>query len=93
MEFSELYHSPTPSLYHFLARRLQSRIYTPSNRPSLLMSNPLLTSRNRILPALITPLTAEGELDVVSLEHLIDHLYSSGVGGLGQPVIRSGASM
>lgn len=46
------------------------------------MSNPLRTARNRILPALITPLTADGELDVVSLEHLIDHLYSSGVGGL-----------
>lgn len=46
------------------------------------MSNPLLTSRNRILPALVTPLTADGELDVVSLEHLIDHLYSSGCGGL-----------
>jgi len=46
------------------------------------MSNPLLKSRNRILPALVTPLTHDGELDVVSLEHLIDHLYSSGVGGL-----------
>jgi len=46
------------------------------------MSNPLLKPRNRILPALITPLTHNGELDVVSLEHLIDHLYSSGVGGL-----------
>jgi N-acetylneuraminate lyase len=46
------------------------------------MSNPLLASRNRILPALVTPLTESGELDVTSLEHLIDHLYSSGVGGL-----------
>lgn len=46
------------------------------------MTNPLLAPRNRILPALVTPLTADGELDVPSLEHLIDHLYSSGVGGL-----------
>lgn len=46
------------------------------------MPNPLLRSRNRILPALITPLTPEGDLDKKSLEHLIDHLYSSGVGGL-----------
>jgi N-acetylneuraminate lyase len=44
--------------------------------------NPLLAPRNRILPALVTPLTDDGELDVPSLEHLIDHLYSSGVGGL-----------
>lgn len=46
------------------------------------MSNPLLAPRNRILPALVTPLASDGELDVASLEHLIDHLYSSGVGGL-----------
>lgn len=46
------------------------------------MPNPLLRPRNRILPALVTPLTPEGELDVPSLEHLIEHLYSSGVGGL-----------
>ena len=46
------------------------------------MTNPLLAPRNRILPALVTPLTPSGELDTASLEHLIDHLYSSGVGGL-----------
>jgi len=46
------------------------------------MPNALLGARNRILPALITPLTASGELDEKSLEHLIDHLYRSGMGGL-----------
>src|SRR3954469_22313313 len=46
------------------------------------MNNPLLASPNRILPALVTPLTPDGELDVASAERLIDHLYKSGVGGL-----------
>jgi N-acetylneuraminate lyase len=44
--------------------------------------NRLLAANNRILPALITPLTAAGELDVASAERLIDHLYNKGVGGL-----------
>jgi N-acetylneuraminate lyase len=46
------------------------------------MSNPLLDTSNRILPALVTPLTASGDLDVRSSERLIDHLYQKGVGGL-----------
>ena len=46
------------------------------------MSNPLLNDPNRILPALVTPLTAEGQLDTASAERLIDHLYQQGVGGL-----------
>jgi len=46
------------------------------------MPNALLAARNRILPALVTPLTPEGALDERSIVHLIDHLYSSGMGGL-----------
>jgi N-acetylneuraminate lyase len=46
------------------------------------MPNPLLAAENRILPALVTPLTPEGKLDVPSAERLIDHLYKKGVGGL-----------
>lgn len=46
------------------------------------MPNALLAARNRILPALVTPLTDSGELDERALEHLIDHLYRSGMGGL-----------
>jgi N-acetylneuraminate lyase len=46
------------------------------------MPNPLLNASNRILPALVTPLTESGELDERSLEHLIDHLYGVGMGGL-----------
>jgi N-acetylneuraminate lyase len=46
------------------------------------MSNPLLATQNRILPALVTPLTPSGDLDVRSSERLIDHLYQKGVGGL-----------
>jgi len=46
------------------------------------MPNPLLSASNRILPALVTPLTPGGELDVQSAERLIDHLYKKGVGGL-----------
>src|SRR6266567_1758002 len=46
------------------------------------MSNPLLTTTNRILPALVTPLTPSGDLDVPSTERLIDHLYQKGIGGL-----------
>ena len=46
------------------------------------MPNPLLSTGNRILPALVTPLTDSGELDERSLEHLIDHLYGVGMGGL-----------
>jgi N-acetylneuraminate lyase len=46
------------------------------------MSNPLLDTPNRILPALVTPLTASGDLDVRSSERLIDHLYQKGIGGL-----------
>ena len=46
------------------------------------MSNPLLETPNRILPALVTPLTPSGDLDVRSSERLIDHLYQKGVGGL-----------
>ena len=42
----------------------------------------LLDSPNRILPALVTPLTPSGELDVPSAERLIEHLYAQGVGGL-----------
>jgi N-acetylneuraminate lyase len=34
------------------------------------------------LPALVTPLTESGQLDVKSTERLIDHLYKKGVGGL-----------
>jgi N-acetylneuraminate lyase len=46
------------------------------------MSNPLLTAKNRILPALVTPLLPDGKLDVKSAERLINHLYDKGVGGL-----------
>jgi len=46
------------------------------------MSNPLLASPNRILPALITPLLPSGQLDEPSAERLIDALYEKGVGGL-----------
>jgi N-acetylneuraminate lyase len=46
------------------------------------MPNVLLAARNRILPALVTPLTAAGQLDVPSTERLVDHLYGVGVGGL-----------
>lgn len=46
------------------------------------MSNPLLNSTNRILPALVTPLTPDGKLDERSAERLIAHLYEKGVGGL-----------
>jgi N-acetylneuraminate lyase len=46
------------------------------------MTNPLVTATNRILPALVTPLTPEGRLDVPSAERLVDRLYRDGVGGL-----------
>jgi N-acetylneuraminate lyase len=46
------------------------------------MSNPLLESANRILPALVTPLLPDGSLDEPSAERLIEHLYAKGVGGL-----------
>src|SRR5436190_22773897 len=46
------------------------------------MPHPLLAVANRILPALVTPLTPSGELDVASTERLIEHLYQKGVGGL-----------
>jgi N-acetylneuraminate lyase len=46
------------------------------------MPNPLLDAPNRILPALVTPLTPDGELDPASAERLIQHLYEKGVGGL-----------
>ena len=46
------------------------------------MSNPLLETPNRILPALVTPLTPGGDLDVRSTERLIGHLYQKGIGGL-----------
>ena len=46
------------------------------------MSQNLLAAPNRILPALITPLTPEGDVDLSSAERLIDHLYNQGVGGL-----------
>jgi N-acetylneuraminate lyase len=46
------------------------------------MPNPLLAAENRILPALVTPLSADGRLDERSTARLIDHLYDQGVGGL-----------
>ncbi len=46
------------------------------------MPSTLLAAEPRILPALVTPLTPAGQLDVASAERLIDHLYRSGVGGL-----------
>ena len=46
------------------------------------MPNPLLAADNRILPALVTPLLADGRLDEASAERLIGHLYAQGVGGL-----------
>src|SRR5688572_18041707 len=46
------------------------------------MPNSLLTARNRILPALVTPLTPDGTLDERSTERLVSHLYDKGVGGL-----------
>jgi N-acetylneuraminate lyase len=46
------------------------------------MPNPLLENTNRILPALVTPLLPNGQLDERSAERLIEHLYAKGVGGL-----------
>jgi N-acetylneuraminate lyase len=46
------------------------------------MTNPLLAAKNRILPALVTPLTPDGALDEQSTQRLIAHLYEKGVGGL-----------
>jgi N-acetylneuraminate lyase len=46
------------------------------------MPNPLLAAENRILPALVTPLTPDRQLDERSTQRLIDHLYAQGVGGL-----------
>jgi len=46
------------------------------------MPNSLLASANRIIPALVTPLTPSGALDAKSTERLIAHLYDKGVGGL-----------
>jgi N-acetylneuraminate lyase len=46
------------------------------------MPNPLLETSNRILPALVTPLTPGGQLDEKSAERLIEHVYDKGVGGL-----------
>ena len=46
------------------------------------MAQSLLAAPNRILPALVTPLTADGEVDLASAERLIDHLYHQGMGGL-----------
>lgn len=41
----------------------------------------LLASENRLLPALVTPLTPARELDVASAERLIERLLKAGVGG------------
>lgn len=46
------------------------------------MPNALLETPDRILPALVTPLLPDGQLDVHSSERLITHLYDKGVGGL-----------
>jgi N-acetylneuraminate lyase len=46
------------------------------------MVQSLLAAPNRILPALVTPLTPDGEVDLASAERLIDYLYNQGVGGL-----------
>jgi N-acetylneuraminate lyase len=46
------------------------------------MPNVLLDAKNRNLPALVTPLTDDGQLDEPSAVRLIDHLYRQGVGGL-----------
>jgi N-acetylneuraminate lyase len=46
------------------------------------MPNCLLASSNRIVPALVTPLTPGGDLDEKSTERLVNHLYHKGVGGL-----------
>ncbi|MBS0209741.1 MAG: dihydrodipicolinate synthase family protein [Planctomycetes bacterium] len=46
------------------------------------MTNALTSAPNKILPALVTPLSPSGRLDLASTERLIDHLYAQGVGGL-----------
>jgi N-acetylneuraminate lyase len=46
------------------------------------MPQDLKSARNLIFPALVTPLTADGKIDRASVERLVDHLYSRGVGGL-----------
>lgn len=46
------------------------------------MTSALSQAANRILPALVTPLTEQCTLDEVSLERLIHHLYEQQVGGL-----------
>jgi N-acetylneuraminate lyase len=70
---------PLTFFIHFLDFWPAIRLFTLE--PSL-MSASLLDSPNRILPALVTPLTPEGALDVPSAEQLIDFLYAKGVGGL-----------
>jgi N-acetylneuraminate lyase len=46
------------------------------------VQSPLLENANRILPALVTPLLPDGQLDATSAERLVEHLYRQGVGGL-----------
>jgi N-acetylneuraminate lyase len=46
------------------------------------MKHALRKAECRIIPALVTPLTADGTLDIESAERLIAHLYAQGVGGL-----------
>jgi N-acetylneuraminate lyase len=46
------------------------------------MTTSLVSAPNRILPALVTPLTPDGKLDTVSAERLVSHLYERGCGGL-----------
>ena len=52
---------------------------TPLNpEPELLVTTPF----RGIVPPVLTPLTTEGEVDVASLERLVDHLVTEGVHGL-----------
>ncbi len=46
--------------------------------PELLVTTPF----RGIVPPVLTPLTTEGEVDVASLERLVDHLVTEGVHGL-----------
>lgn len=45
------------------------------------MSSPLFASDNRLLPAVVTPLTPTRQLDAASAERLVERLLRAGVGG------------
>jgi len=57
-----------------------TQTHTPLNpEPEHLVTSPTFRG---IVPPVLTPLTTEGEVDVASLERLVDHLVTEGVHGL-----------